>query len=138
MGIALRGGGPPRHRGTEVGPLVAVLFHVGFGLAAHRGRPGGVRDYGTTTTYPWELPFGSRSTECTRCTARGTHLGTPRSSHSGDRSESARAMENNGEGTEGERVEETVVGNTGEGDDLTNGNQHDLLLGAIYCLWYLL
>ena len=107
--------------------LFLVLFCVGFGLAARRGRPGGVRESGTTTTYPWELPFGSRSTECTCCTVRGTHLGTPRFSHSGDRSESARAMENNGEGTEGDRVEETEVGETGDGEGLTNENQQKLV-----------
>ena len=33
-------------------------------------------------------------------------------------------MENNGEGAEGERVEEAGVGENGEGEDLTNGNQH--------------
>ena len=58
--------------GTRGGTVILVFLRVGFGLAARRGRPGGVRDYGTTTTYPWELPFGSRSTECTYCTARGT------------------------------------------------------------------
>ena len=85
-GMFVFGNRGPGHRRWEL-PLGATAQHgigdskwdhvlrtllVGFGLAAHRGRPGGVRDYGTTTTCPWELSFGSRSTECTYCTARGT------------------------------------------------------------------
>ena len=45
---------PTTAPGTRSGTVFFVLFRVGFGLAAHRGRPGGVREYGTTTTYPGE------------------------------------------------------------------------------------
>ena len=46
--------------GNRSGTVFFVLFREGCGLAARRGRPGGVREYGTTTTCPGELPFGSR------------------------------------------------------------------------------
>ena len=45
---------PTTAPGTRSGTVFFVLFRVGFGLAARRGRPGGVREYGTTTTYLWE------------------------------------------------------------------------------------
>ena len=69
--------------GNRSGTLVIVLFRVGFGLAAHRGRPGGVRDYGTTTTSLWECRLAQVLLSALAVQPVGPCLGTPRYSHRG-------------------------------------------------------
>ena len=69
--------------GTRSGTMFFVLSLVGIGLAARRGRPGGVREYGTTTTYLWECHLAQGSSECACLYRLGTFLGTPRLDLSG-------------------------------------------------------
>ena len=93
-GMFVFGNRGPGHRRWEL-PLGATAQHgigdskwdhvlrtllVGFGLAAHRGRPGGVRDYGTTTTSPWECHLAQGLVSALTVQPVGPYLGTPRCS----------------------------------------------------------
>ena len=57
--------------GTRGGTVILVFLRVGFGLAARRGRPGGVREYGTTTTYLWECRLAQGLLSALTCTGWG-------------------------------------------------------------------